>query len=73
MLLVPSPNFQAHVLTVPVEVSVNCTGRGAGPVVGVALKLATGGGVVGGVVVVTVIEPVLVADPPGPVTVRLTA
>ena len=72
VLLVPSPKVQAHVLMLPVEVSVNCTGRGAGPVAGVALKLATGGDVVGGVVVVTVIEAVLVSDPLEPVTARLT-
>ncbi len=43
MLVAPSPKLQDQVLTVPVEESVNCTGRGAAPLVGLAVKLATGG------------------------------
>ena len=42
VLVVPSPKFQFHAVTLPVEVSVNATFKDAVPVVGLALKLATG-------------------------------
>ncbi len=44
MLVVPSPKFQFHAVMLPVEVSVNATAKGAVPVVGLALKPATGAG-----------------------------
>ena len=67
VLVVPSPKFQFHAVTLPVEASVNATFKDAVPVVGLALKLATGAGAdtVMKLVLVTVFEP------PGPVTVRL--
>lgn len=37
-MLVPSPNFQVHPVGFPVEVSVNLTVRGIGPVVGIPVK-----------------------------------
>src|SRR4051812_33342651 len=39
---VPSPKSQAHDVGPPVEVSPNCTGRGAVPLAGDAVKLAVG-------------------------------
>ena len=42
VLVLPLPKFQAHVVMLPVEVSVKVTAKGAGPLVGVALKAATG-------------------------------
>ena len=42
MLVLPSPNFQDQLVGVPVEVSVKFHFKGA-PLVGLALKLATGG------------------------------
>ena len=68
MLLPPSPKSQVRDVTLPVEVSVKATVRGAGPAMGLALKAATGAGT-------TVIYAVFVsvsALPPGPVTVRVT-
>jgi hypothetical protein len=38
--LEPSPKFQLHDVGLPVEVSVNCTAKGAWPELGLALKLA---------------------------------
>jgi len=64
--LVPSPKFQSRAVILPVDVSVKVTFKGAWPLVGLALKLATSGGAV------TVIEPVAVVLPPGPVTVNCT-
>jgi hypothetical protein len=43
----PSPKFQVRLVTVPVEVSVKATVKGAVPLVGLAVKLATGSWVVG--------------------------
>ena len=40
--VVPSPKNQIHSFALPVEVSVNCTVSGAGPLVGVAVKAGTG-------------------------------
>jgi hypothetical protein len=45
---VPSPKFQERLVTVPVDVSVRVTGSGAVPLVGLAVKLATGGAEGGG-------------------------
>jgi hypothetical protein len=42
LLVPPSPKLHDRVATAPVEVSVNVTVNGAGPLVGVAVKLATG-------------------------------
>jgi hypothetical protein len=42
VLVFPSPKFQLHDVGELVEVSVNCTVRGAVPDVGVPVKLATG-------------------------------
>jgi len=53
---VPSPKSQDQDVGLPVEVSVNCTVRGAEPAVGVPVKPGTSGGTV------TVIYPVLVID-----------
>ena len=39
----PSPKSHAHEVGLPVEVSVNATVRGAVPLGGVPVKLATGG------------------------------
>ena len=39
----PLPKFQKRLVTNPVDVSVNATASGATPLVGVAVKLATGG------------------------------
>ena len=44
MLVVPSPNFQAHVVTDPVVVLANATLNGATPVAALALKITTGSG-----------------------------
>jgi len=38
----PSPKFHAHAVGDPVEVSLNCTAKGADPVVGDAVNAATG-------------------------------
>ena len=43
MDVAPSPKSQAQAVGDPVEVSVNWTASGAGPDVGVAVKLAVGG------------------------------
>jgi len=40
----PSPKSQDRLVGVPVEVSAKATWSGAGPLVGVAVKLAVGGG-----------------------------
>ena len=53
---------------VPVEVSVNCTTSGAMPLVGLAVKLATGEDAGGA----TVIVAVAVLEPPEFVTVKVT-
>jgi hypothetical protein len=45
---VPSPKFHERLVTVPVDVSVRVTGSGAVPLVGFAVKLATGGAEGGG-------------------------
>ncbi len=50
----------------PVEVSVNCTASGAGPLVGLAVNLATGSAAA------TVIEAVALLEPPALVTVKVT-
>ena len=42
MLVPPSPKFQLHDVGDPVELSVNCTVRGAVPDVGVPENAATG-------------------------------
>jgi hypothetical protein len=42
----PSPNDHAHDVGLPVDVSVNVTGSGAVPDVGVAVNDATGAGLV---------------------------
>ena len=42
----PSPKFQSQVEMLPVDWSVNCTANGARPEVGLAAKLALGGGLV---------------------------
>ena len=42
LVTTPSPKLQLRWLMVPVELSVNMTTSGAGPLVGLALKLATG-------------------------------
>jgi hypothetical protein len=66
--VVPSPKFHAHVVTVPVELSVNVTFSGAVPLAGVMLKFATGAAAA----TVIVVDAVFVALPPGPVAVSLT-
>ena len=43
MLYVASPNDQFHEVGLFVEVSVNVTASGTRPIVGVPVKLATGG------------------------------
>ena len=40
--VVPSPKSHAHEAGAPLDVSVNCTAIGAGPLVGVAVKDDTG-------------------------------
>ena len=67
--MVPSPKSHDHPVGDPVEVSVNFTSSGAVPVVGVAVKSATGEGA-GSPATSTV--RVTVAEPPAFVTVRLT-
>ena len=42
MLVPPSPKLQFQFVTVPVELSVNCTESGAVPLVGEAVKAAAG-------------------------------
>ena len=44
MLVAPSPKFQLQAAMLPVEASVKLTFNGAVPVVGLALKPATGAG-----------------------------
>jgi len=51
-LVAPSPKFQLQAVGPPVDVSVNCTVKGAWPELGLALKLAANGG--GGFVTVIV-------------------
>src|SRR5580765_3383993 len=41
-VVAPSPKFQLRFVIVPVDVSVNVTSNGATPLVGEAVKLATG-------------------------------
>jgi len=43
VLVLLSPKFQFQLVGIPVEVSVNRTVSGAGPLVGEAVKLAMGG------------------------------
>ena len=43
----PSPKFQDQAVGFPVEESVKCTASGAWPLLGLALKLATGAAGVG--------------------------
>jgi N-acetylmuramic acid 6-phosphate (MurNAc-6-P) etherase len=44
VLVPPSPKFQDHAVTPPVELSVNETASGTVPLVGDAAKFATGNG-----------------------------
>ena len=69
VLVVPSPKFQAHVVTCPVVVLVNTTSSGALPTVGLALKLTTGAA---GALTLMGVEAVLLTVPPGPVAVKTT-
>ena len=69
VLVVPSPKFQDQLVGVPVEESVKFTASGAVPLLGLALKLATGA-VTGGAVAVIVL--VVLLDPPELRTVKLT-
>ena len=64
MLVVPSPKFQLRLVILPLEGVVNPTVRKAVPEVGLALKLATGGGTI-----VTTTD--LVVTPPSPVAVKM--
>ena len=66
MLVVPSPKFQAHVVTDPVVVLVNATLNGATPVAGLALKPTTGAGAL----TLIALAAVLLAVPPAPVAVE---
>ena len=65
----PSQKFQDQLLGVPVEESVKFTESGVVPLLGLALKLATGA-VTGGAVAVIVL--VVLLDPPELLTVKLT-
>jgi len=58
--LEPSPKFQVHCVGVLVEVSLNLTVKGTAPDVGVAVKLATGAGIL----TVMKLYLVVVFDPP---------
>jgi hypothetical protein len=69
LLVVPSPKFQAQVVTAPVVVLVNATFKGPGPLVGLALKFTTGAA---GVLTLIADAAVLLAVPPAPVAVRTT-
>lgn len=69
MLVVPSPKFQAQVVTWPVVLLVNITFSGALPMVGLPLKLTTGAA---GVPTLMGVEAVLLTVPPGPVAVKTT-
>jgi hypothetical protein len=66
VLLPPSPKLQDQLVGELVEVSVKFTARGAVPLVGLALKLATGPGAV----TVIVFEALL--EPPALVAVKVT-
>ena len=66
MLVPPSPKLHDQEVTLPVELSVRATGRGAVPERGVAVKLATGATAVAKMVLVAVLPPA------EPVTVRVT-
>ena len=60
LLVVPSPKFQDQPVTLPVEVSLKVASSGAGPLVGLAVKPATGAvAVVEMVLVVVVLPPAL--------------
>jgi hypothetical protein len=59
--VVPSPRFQDRLDTLPVDVSVRVTTSGAVPVVGLAVKLATGAGA--GTTALTSFEKPLVVVP----------
>ena len=69
MLVVPSPKSHAHAVTFPVVVLANITLRGALPLAGVIVKLATGAGTV---LTLIGVAAVLIALPPGPVAVSFT-
>ena len=69
MLVVPSPKFQAQVVTWPVVVLVKATFKGAVPIVGLALKAIAGAP---GALTLTGADATLLADPPGPVALRTT-
>ena len=66
----PSPKFHERAVMLPVEESVKVTFRGAVPVVGDALKPATGAVGAGETTMRFVF--VSESEPPGPVTVRVT-
>jgi hypothetical protein len=68
----PSPKFQLHAVRLPVDVSVNCTVKGACPLEGLAVKLAIGGGGGGGAVVTTIVSLLLLVALPESVTVSVT-
>jgi hypothetical protein len=68
VLVEPSPKLHDQLVTLPVEASVKVTARGAVPLVGLALNLATGAVAAG----LTVIVPVALLDPPELVTVSVT-
>jgi len=69
VLLVPSPKFQAQVVTCPVVLLVNATFNGAPPTVGLALKLITGAA---GLPTLMAVAAVLLTEPPGPLAVKTT-
>ena len=68
MLVVPSPKFQAHVVTDPVVVLAKATLNGATPVAALGLKFTTGAGAL----TLMAVAAVLLAVPPGPVAERTT-
>ena len=67
VLVEPSPKFQLQLVGFPLDVSVNCTVRGAWPEVGLAVKLAL---TEAGALVTVMVWLVLLVWPPLPVTVN---
>ena len=66
--VVPSPKFHSLLVILPVEALVNCTTRGLLPLLGAAVKSATGPGSVN----CTKSPIITVSEPPGPETVKPT-
>ena len=68
VLVAPSPKFQLHEVTGPLDWSVNWTDNGAWPLDGLAVKAAVTGA---GALVTVMVRLTLLVWPPLPVTVRL--